>query len=551
VDMVGNNRRLLILSLTLAALSPWLNAQERTVAFVDVPVDSALGPQSNEKANDSDVKACAALGGEGKSPWSVNSAEFVQPPLTVFVAVGPRESWRKVTVTVPFCRVIGTVKPTPHSDIRFELWLPPRADWNGKFEGVGSSASLGTIQYQPLMRALARGYATVATDNGHQSESGYDVSWAMGQPERVIDFGYRAEHTVTQAAKTLTERFYGRAPRHSYFVGCSQGGHHGLMEAQHFPEDYDGIVAGSPDYSLTGEMAGQAWNVRALQQTTTGALPVQKLQLLQQSVTKACGGPDGLVDDPRQCLFDPAALRCTDHSENSCLTDSEIEAVRRMYGGPKTSAGAQIYPGLSPGGESRWERLWSDPKKLGGSWQGFYRFMVFQDPAWELSTMDFDRDPGLAKQKLGNILDPDLARFADRGGKIIVYHGWADDMVPSQVSTEYYASVTAKLGSARVKGFYRLFMVPGMSHCGGGPGAGVLFRSEEAIAVPLEPDRDMLTALEKWVEQGRPPSSFVASRLDKSGAIERTRLVCAYPGVAKYRGTGDVNRAENWECPTK
>jgi feruloyl esterase len=225
-----------------------------------------------------------------------------------------------------------------------------------------------------------------------------------------------------------------------------------------------------------------------------------------------------------------------------------------MYGGPKTSAGAQIYPGLSPGGESRWERLWSDPKKLGGSWQGFYRFMVFQDPAWELSTMDFDRDPGLAKQKLGNILDPDnpdLARFADRGGKIIVYHGWADDMVPSQVSTEYYASVTAKLGSARVKVFYRLFMVPGMSHCGGGPGAGVLFRSEEAIAVPLEPDRDMLTALEKWVEQGRPPSSFVASRLDKSGAIERTRLVCAYPGVAKYRGTGDVNRAENWECPTK
>jgi len=549
--MVGPIRRLLILSLTLTSC---LNAQERPVAFVDVTVVPALGTQYTDELTSSDVKACAALARAGEPPWSVNSAEFVHPPLIVSVTVGPRESWKKVTVAVPFCRVVGTVKPTPQSDIRFELWLPPRPDWNGKFEGVGSGGSLGTIQYPALMRALARGYATVATDNGHQSDSAFDDSWAIGHPEVVIDFGYRAEHAVTQAAKALTQRFYGRAPRHSYFVGCSQGGHHGLMEAQRFPEDYDGIVAGAPVYSWTGEMAGQAWNVRALQQTPTGALPAQKLELLQQLVTKACGGPDGLVDDPRQCSFDPAVLRCTSASENSCLTDGEVEAVRRMYQGPKTSAGVQIYPGLSPGGETRWERLWADPKKLGGSWDGFYRFMVFQDPAWDLSAMDFDLDSAMAKQKLGDTLDPDnpnLVRFEDRGGKLIVYHGWADDMVPSQVSTEYYASVTAKLGPARVEGFYRLLMVPGMAHCGAGPGANVLFHSEEAAAVPLDPDRDMLTALERWVEQGRVPSSFVASRLDKDGAIERTRLVCAYPGIAKYRGTGDVNRADNWECPTK
>jgi Tannase and feruloyl esterase len=168
--------------------------------------------------------------------------------------------------------------------------------------------------------------------------------------------------------------------------------------------------------------------------------------------------------------------------------------------------------------------------------------------------MNFDRDPALAKQKLGSILDPDnpdLERFMDRGGKIIVYHGWADDMVPSQVSTDYHASVTAKMGPAQVKSSYRLLMVPGMAHCGAGPGANVLFHSEKAAAVPLEPDRDMLTALEQWVEQGRPPSRLVASRLDKSGNIERTRLVCAYPDIAKYRGAGDVNRAENWECPAK
>ena len=180
--------------------------------------------------------------------------------------------------------------------------------------------------------------------------------------------------------------------------------------------------------------------------------------------------------------------------------------------------------------------------------------MVYENPAWELSMMDFDRDAAVAKQKLGKILDldnPDLARFADRGGKIIAYHGWADDMVPSQVSVDYYSAVTAKLGPARVKGFYRLFMVPGMAHCGGGPGANVLFHSEEAAVVPLEPDRDMLTALEQWVERGRVPSNFVASRLDKDGAVERMRLICAYPSIAKYRGTGDVNRAENWACSTK
>lgn len=513
-----------------------------------------LCAQSKDEATASDGTACAALGQDGQLPWSVKSAEFVRPPFTASAPVGERGLSQKVTVAVPFCRVIGTVRPVRESDVGFELWLPQRTDWNGKFEGVGSGGSLGVIQYLPLMRALVRGYATVATDNGHQSQSGYDVTWALGHPERIVDFGYRAEHTATQAAKALTQRFYGSAPRYSYFVGCSQGGHHGLTEAQRFPEDYDGIVAGAPVYSWANEMSGQAWNARALQQATTGALPKEKLQLLYQSVTRACGGADGLIEDPRQCSFDPAVLRCTAANESSCLTNSEIEAVRRMYDGPKTSAGVQIYPGLSKGGESDWGRLWSNPKLLGGSWLGFFRFMVFQNPAWDLSMMDLDRDTAAAKQKLGNILDPDnpdLSRFADGGGKLIVYHGWADDMVPSQVSTEYYESVTARLGPSRVKTFYRLFMVPGMAHCRGGPGSDVLFRSEAATAVPLEPDRDMLTALEQWVEQGRAPSKFVASRLDKDGAIERTRLVCAYPSVAKYQGAGDVHRAENWACSTK
>lgn len=511
----------------------------------------ALSAQTKNERGTSDRMACARLTGAGIGPSSIKSAEFQVPPFMISARRGSRD---EITVAVPFCRVAGIARPTAESDIQFELWLPPRADWNGKFEAVGSGAHRGTIEYQRMMRALLRGYATASTDSGHVSANGFDVSWALGQHERVIDFGYRAQHLVTLAAKMLTKEFYRRAPRHSYFVGCSQGGHHGMMEAQRFPEDYDGIIAGDPVYSWTGEMTEQLWNVRALQQTPAGALPARKLQLLYESVIKACAGADGLIDDPRQCSFDPASLRCTTAEQSSCLTDGEAEAVRQLYAGPKTSAGIQIYPGLSRGGESGWHRLWSDPSHLGGSGLGFYQFMVFQNPSWTLSMMDFDRDLAVARRKLGKILDadnPDLSRFSKSGGKIIVYHGWADDMVPSQVSVDYYDSVTARLGSNRVSTFYRLFMIPGMWHCHDGPGASVLFHSDEATSVPLDPDRDMLTALEQWVEHGRAPSRFIASRLSKEGTIERTQLVCPYPSSAKYRGDGEVTRAENFACSTK
>jgi tannase/feruloyl esterase len=283
-------------------------------------------------------------------------------------------------------------------------------------------------------------------------------------------------------------------------------------------------------------------------------LPPQKLQLLYQAVTKSCAGADGLIDDPRQCSFDPTAIECKGNDQGSCLTHEQAVAVSKMYEGPKSSTGVQVYPGLTRGGESGWDRLWSDRKKLGGSWLSFYRFVVFENPKWEPSMLNFDRDPVEAKRKLSDSLDADkpaLSRFAERGGKVIVYHGWGDDMVPSQVSTDYYASVGKQMGTTRVENFYRLFMVPGMGHCGGGPGANVLFRSEQAAAVPLNPDRDMLTALEQWVEHGRAPSNFVASRLNKEGAIERTRLICAYPKIAKYRGMGDVKSADNWSCSSE
>jgi hypothetical protein len=491
--------------------------------------------------------SCISLAQTKNSTWSIDSADLVHPPLLV----GSKE--KPVTVSDIFCRVIGKATPVPGSEINFELWLPLAEKWNGKFAGVGSGGSLGAIQYRDLARELARGYATVATDNGHRSEA-YDVSWALGRPERIVDFGYRAQHLVTEAGKSLTQAFYRVLPKHSYFIGCSQGGHHGLTEAERFPEDYDGIVAGAPVYSWTGEMSGQAWNARALRQTPQGAFPKEKLAPLYDAVVKACAGADGLIDNPPQCSFDPAMLKCKDDDNSSCLNALELEAVRAFYEGPKTSTGAQIYPGLSRGSESDWDILWSDPKHLGGSWEGFYRFMIFDNPSWDLATMNFDRDPAFAKRKMGATMNPDnpdLTAFARRGGKIIVYHGWADQMVPSEVSVDFWKSVTGKLGQSQASNFYRLFMVPGMAHCGGGSGADVLFHSEKVPAVPLEPDRDMLTALEQWVEKGKAPSSFVASRVNDRGAIERTRLLCPYPSGAKYRGQGDVKSAENFTCSQK
>jgi feruloyl esterase len=324
------------------------------------------------------------------------------------------------------------------------------------------------------------------------------------------------------------------------------------MEAQRFPEDYDGIIAGAPVYDWVGEMTEQAWNVRALRQTPAGALSPEKLRLLHRAVVKACGGPDGQLEDPRKCSFDPSTLKCDTPAQSSCLTDGEVAAVRQMYAGPKTSAAVRIYPGLSRGSESDWDWLWSDPKRLGGSWLEFYRFMVFQNPSWNLSMLDFDRDPSVAEQKVGQVLNPmspDLSGFAKRGGKIIIYHGWADDMVPSQVSIDYYDSLNSTLGPKKLEEFYRLFMVPGMWHCGRGPD--VLFRSEDAVAIPLEPERDMLTTLERWVEGNRAPNSFVTSRLSKDGTVERTQLLCAYPSVAVFSGSGDPMLAQNWVCPEK
>jgi Tannase and feruloyl esterase len=260
------------------------------------------------------------------------------------------------------------------------------------------------------------------------------------------------------------------------------------------------------------------------------------------------------IADPRQCSFDPGTLQCAGAEGEMCLTALQVAAVRKMYAGPQTSTGTRLNRGLTPGGERDWTRLWAlerpDPLRS-GSWFGVFRYMLFQDPSWDPKQLDFDRDPAFAQHELGPILDPDspdLDAFQRRGGKLLVYHGWADDMVPAETSTDYHNSVVARLGRLKVDRFYRLFMVPGMAHCAGGAGADVLLRSSAATGIKLDADHDVLIAIQRWVEHHQAPRRLIASKVNERDAIERTRLLCPEPQAARYRGVGDATDAGNWEC---
>ena len=505
-----------------------------------------------------DVSRCAALAAVDMGQAKVLHAEW-QPPL--FIATWDASVDREI-VPVPFCRIEAQASAGPGSDIRFEMWLPSRKYWNGRLLGIGASGSLGSINRPDLGIGVTRGYASVATDNGHRGYSIRQSDWALGHPERVEDFGYRAHHLATEAAKELTLKFYGDRQRYSYFLGCSQGGTKGMMAAQRFPEDYDGIVAGSPVYSWANEMAFQAWGFRTLTGVAGAALSKEQMQALYTAAAKQCAGPDGVIADPRECRFDPAVLQCPQAS-GECLSATQVAAVRKLYQGPMTRSGVSIYHGLTPGSESSWASLWDfadagededadAAATRSGSWLGVYRFMVFENPKWSPASMDFDRDPALAKRKIGPVLDPDspdLSAFRARGGKLLVYHGWGDQMVPAETSTDYHAAVLAKLGGpGKVDGFFRLFMVPGMAHCVGGPGASELLHTTDVSVVPQKPGRDVLETMRRWVEQHNAPDALVTTRSDESGHIEQTRLVCPEPHRARYLGRGNPRDASNWTC---
>ncbi len=434
-----------------------------------------------------------------------------------------------------FCRVAATLTPTSDSEIKIEVWLP--ANWNGKFEAVGNGGWSGNINYSGLAHGIARGYATASTDTGH---AGGSAEFALGHPEKLTDFAYRSEHEMAVKAKALIAAFYGNGPRLSYWNGCSSGGKQGLKEAQLSPEDFNGIIAGAPANNWVALLSADMRMSVAELETPASTIPNAKLPAIHLAALQACDSLDGLTDgliaDPTRCHFDPAVLLCKGPETDSCLTPAQVRTAKTIYGpftNPRTHR--VIYPGLEPGSELGW-RAFSGPAPFSIS-NDYFRFVVYKNPSWNFHTFDIARDVAAAeKQDRANVLkaiNPDLRKFTARGGKLILYHGWSDNLIAPLNSVNYFTSVTAALGGpGKTANSVRLFMAPGMSHCGGGDGPNFI---------------DTLTPLELWVEKGVPPDRIVASH--KTGdRIDRTRPLCPYPREARYKGDGDTNDAANFTC---
>ncbi|HEY0426408.1 MAG TPA: tannase/feruloyl esterase family alpha/beta hydrolase [Pyrinomonadaceae bacterium] len=464
-----------------------------------------------------------------------------------------------------FCRVAGTIKPTPDSDIRFEVWLPA-SGWNGRFLQIGNGGLAGVINYSTMPRPLLGNFVVAATDDGHQA-SPLDGSWAIGHPEKVIDFGHRAVHLTAEKSKEIIKSFYGKSQKYSYFQGCSEGGREALMEAQRYPDDFDGIVVGAPGNYWTHLLSAFIWNSQSLLNNPASYIPPTKLKAVQDAALAACGTQDGVKDDfiknPEACRFDPSILLCKNGDADNCLTDTQIVALKKIYAGPSNPrTGEKIAPGYAPGceGQGGWGGpggyiIGSGPGKSLNVFfgLGFFRGLVFENSNWDFKTFDFDKDISFTDSKLGatlNAVNPDLTGFKARGGKLIQYHGWGDASPPPLDSVNYYQSVAAKMqGLKKTQGFYRLFMAPGMNHCFGGPGPnsfGNVFGSPIADA-----DHDVLSALIRWVENGKAPNKIIAAKYtddDPKKRLIMTRPLCPYPQQARWTGKGSPNDAANFVC---
>jgi feruloyl esterase len=433
-----------------------------------------------------------------------------------------------------FCRVAVTLTPTSDSDIKVEVWLPVTG-WNGKYQAVGNGAWQGSIGYAAMAEALRRGYATSSTDTGHVGGS---ASFGMGHPEKVIDFAYRSEHEMAVTSKAVINAYYGSAPKFSYWNGCSAGGRQAMKEAQMFPGDFDGIIAGSPGLDWSGRTA-QAVRIAQSLQNEQARLTPAKTQVLHSAVMAACdeldGVKDGLIENPLACKFDPGVLVCKGGEEPACLTQAQVDTARLIYSpivDPKTKG---EIPGLAPGSELGWTDMgWSASARATGL--DHFRYLVFSDPQWDVQKFDVAADVARLREGPSGAIDapdPNLKPFFDRGGKLIQYHGWADPQITPLASVAYFNRVAAANGGAsKVHASYRLFMAPGMGHCGGGAGPN---------------DFDELIALEQWVEQGKAPDMIPATH-STNGKVDRTRPLCPFPQVASYKGSGSIDDAASFVC---
>jgi len=463
-----------------------------------------------------DVRITAAEAIPGGTRW-----DFPPSPFNTFL--GPNAA-----TEAAFCRVAGVIE----QEIRFEVWLPP--EWNGRFLGVGNAGLTGGINYPSMAMGIGRGFAAASTDTGHQTpDNFFDASWVEGHPDRVENFGHRAHHLLAENAKKVVEAYYGRAAHHDYYDGCSSGGWQGLTEAQLYPEDYDGIVAGAPANNFVRLQTRGFWLDALARENPAGNLSEAEIALISAAALSECdpadGVGDGIIGDPLRCGFDPASLLCAPGRSDGCLTQAQVDRARRVYGPARTEAGAALYPGNAFGVPPFFNIPDIDPEPM------VMKVVPASERRWTAETFDPDRDLSALEERLGPVLgaySPDLRRFRDSGGKLIVWHGWADGLLSPYNSLAYHEAVAAEIAPDDVRDFFRLFMVPGVDHCRGGPGTDQF---------------DLLSAAVAWVEQDQAPDRILASGRTPDGGT-RTRPLCPYPEVAVHDGTGDSDDAASFAC---
>ena len=507
---------------------------------------SAAGTGSSDK--------CAQLTGLKVSNASITTAKtyaagmFVGPP-NPFTGADESDLYKKLPA---FCRVVAVASPTSDSNITIEVWMPLGA-WNGRLLGLGNGGCAGLIVTDVLGPAMAKCYAATATDAGHTGGP-IDATWALGHPEKIIDFGHRGVHEMTRVAELIVKQFYGSAPRHAYFAGCSDGGREALMEAQRYPADYDGILAGAPANNTTALLSMWAAYTDALIVTPGAFIPPSKISTIAHAVTAACdeidGVRDGILNDPRQCKFDPVSIQCKEGQDtDKCLTGPQVTALKVIYAGLRDAKGQLVHPGYLPGAEEKstggsggWDAWITGPapEEQGAISYlaiGYFSDMVFEKTDWDVKTFNVDRDLPIARQKTAEALDavnPNLSSFRSHGGRLILYHGWNDPAIPAVNTVNYYEEVVGSMGRANADSFVRLYMVPGMQHCVAGPGAD-MFGQSPAKPGTSGPQRNAQTALENWVEKGTAPGVIIASKVEgPEGSRKRRR--CAFTSPKSTRG---------------
>jgi feruloyl esterase len=433
-----------------------------------------------------------------------------------------------------FCRVAIASAPTADSDIKIEVWLPA-SGWNGKFLAVGNGGWAGTISYPALAGAVSLGYAGASTDTGHSTPG---ASFALGHPEKLVDYAHRSLHDLAVHAKAAVNAYYGTSPRVSLWNGCSTGGNQGLTLASMYPDDFDGIVAGAPPDPRARLHAVRLLIHRIVHRTSSSHIPPEKYPAIHQAVMNACdardGAKDGVLGNPAGCRFDPKVLECKGADGASCLTTEQVETARALYSDVKDPrTGRVLYsPLLQPGSELMWGTL-AGPQPFANAAEA-YKFLAAKDPAWDPARFNAETDLQ-SMDSAGAVLNtasPNLKPFFARGGKLLMYHGWNDQQVPASSSVGYFNRVVDAVGRSAVGKSIQLYMVPGMNHCQGGVGTDTF---------------DKIAAIEEWIARGRAPAHIVASHMTE-GKVDRTRPLCPYPQVAVYKGTGSTDEAANFSC---